>query len=546
MAGTLESWMGEEVLSALGRLLALSASSQPLSLVLDELLRFAEHLTPDMRCSILLADLSAGVLRSGAAPSLPPSYTAMTDGLPIAEGIGSCGTAAARRETVIVSDIAQSPLWRDYLDIAREHGLGACWSVPLLDTRGTLLGTCAMYYTKPRAPTAAEQDSIRITGNLAAMAIQRHRDAEELRASESRHRHLAIELAAARADLQAILDNVPARITLWDAALTNCFANRAALEALGKPKAEVIGRPLSDIVDEALYRRTKPIFEEVLTGERRSCEATATAADGAPRFSCVDFIPKRRDGVVVGLYAFSTDVTEVRLSYQRVRELAQRLETIREEERRSVAEVLHESVAQDLFAMRLAVDQLRTRAADPAAVSLACQELALTLDHCMSATRQVANDLQPLALAHLPLSAALREHARYFGAVAGLRITVTERAPDLSLDVDTRRILFRAAQEALTNVARHAKATQVDIVLRAADDALTMEISDNGIGVEEGSLSKPGAFGLLGIRERVAALGGTLAVRKGARRGTTVTVHLPLAAEAAWSGVDPMARARAK
>src|SRR6266700_3331979 len=340
----------EETLRAFARLLALTSSREPLAALLDELLRFAEQLTPEMRCSILLADLSAGVLRSGAAPSLPLAYTNAIDGLPIADGVGSCGTAAARRKMVVVSEIASSSLWFGYTDLAREHGLGACWSVPLMNSRGVLLGTCAMYYTNPRTPTAAEEDLIEITGNLAAMVIQRHRDAEDLRASEARHRQ---------------------------------------------------------------------------------------------------------------------DVTDVRNSYQRIRELVQRLETVREDERRSVANELHEGIAQDLFALKLRVEHIQARAADRNYVKEACVELAEALGKCMSATRRMANDLQPNALAHLPLPVALREHARYFGEISGLRVGIVEISPVRPIAEETSLILFRAAQEALTNVARHAKASRVDIVLRA-------------------------------------------------------------------------------
>ncbi len=189
MVGTLKSpSAGEDTLKALTRLLA---SREPLTVLLDELLRLVEQLTPDMRCSILLADLSAKVLRSGAAPSLPLEYTNAIDALPITDGVGSCGTAAARRKTVIVSDIARSRLWRNYTNLANAHGLAACWSVPLLDSSGELLGTCAMYYSRPRAPTTAEEDWIRIAGTVAALVIQRYRDAERLRASEARYRQLA-------------------------------------------------------------------------------------------------------------------------------------------------------------------------------------------------------------------------------------------------------------------------------------------------------------------------------------------------------------------
>ncbi len=518
---------GEDTLGELARLLPLAVSHEPLPVLLDELLQFAERLKPDMRCSILLADLSAGVLRSGAAPSLPVAYTDAIDRLPICDGVGSCGTAAARRETVIVSDIARSPLWRGYTDLAREHGLGACWSVPLMDSRGVLLGTCAMYYAQPRTPTAAETDLIRITGNLAAMVIQRHQDAEKLGASEAHHRRLAAELQVVRADLQAILDNVPARITLWDADSINCFANLMAVAHFSPTAGDIVGKHVRAVIGEEQYRTAKPFIEAGLAGERQSHEQIDPQPDGSRRYSHVDYIPKIEDGVVVGMYVVATDITDVRNSYERIRELAQRLETVREDERRAVAQVLHEGVAQDLFAMKLGVNQLQAQAADRG-VTQAYQELEAVIDKCIRATRQVANDLQPTAIVHLSLAAALREHAQYFKEISGLDIRVIERTPVSSIDAATRLILFRAAQEALTNVSRHARASRVDIVLRAEAHSIAMDVNDDGIGIADSALAKVGSLGLLGIRERVGALGGTVAVSRNGGSGTTVSVRLPV------------------
>jgi signal transduction histidine kinase len=96
------------------------------------------------------------------------------------------------------------------------------------------------------------------------------------------------------------------------------------------------------------------------------------------------------------------------------------------------------------------------------------------------------------------------------------------------LDESTQLLLFRAAQEALTNVARHAQATIVDIVLRAGDGIVAMEISDNGVGMADAALNKPRSLGLLGIRERFSALGGGLTVMRREPKGTTFTVYLPL------------------
>jgi PAS domain S-box-containing protein len=520
----------EDTLRAFARLLALTSSREPLVALLDELLRFAEQLTPEMRCSILLADLSAGVLRSGAAPSLSKAYTRAIDGLPIADGVGSCGTAAARREMVVVSEIASSPLWFNYAGLAREHGLGACWSVPLMDSRGVLLGTCAMYYEHPRTPTRAEEDLIEITGNLAAMVIQRHRDTEDLRASEARYRQLTTELQLARGDLQAILDNVPARITSWDAASMNCFANRLSMAEFGVNAAEIVGKHVRDVIGEERYGEAKPYIEAALSGEERSHEQIEPQADGSQRYSHVAYIPKSQEGAIVGLYAFATDVTEVRNSYQRIRELVQRLETVREDERRSVARVLHEGIAQDLFALKLRVEHIQARAADQDCVKETCQELAEALGKCMLATRQIANDLQPNALAHLALPVALREHARYFGEISGLTVRIVEVPPIGPIAEETSLILFRAAQEALTNVARHARASRVDIVLRTEAHSITMEIVDDGIGIEDTALAKAGCLGLLGIQERVGAIGGALAVLINREGGTTVVVQAPVMA----------------
>jgi signal transduction histidine kinase len=150
----------------------------------------------------------------------------------------------------------------------------------------------------------------------------------------------------------------------------------------------------------------------------------------------------------------------------------------------------------------------------------------------MENTRQVANDLRPVALAYFGVSAIIKEHARHFGERSNLTIHVSESAEFPKLDEATRLLLFRAAQEALTNVARHAHATTVDISLRAADGRITMEITDDGIGIADAAMNKHRSLGLLGLRERFAALGGGLKVERRVPKGTVVTLHLPERVEA--------------
>jgi PAS domain S-box-containing protein len=340
-------------------------------------------------------------------------------------------------------------------------------------------------------------------------------------------RQLTDDLRRARADLQAILDNVPARITSWHADSTNHFVNRVAAEHFGVSAGVAAGKHISEILGPERYARAKPFIDTALAGTQQSYEQVEPQSDGSLRYSHVEFVPRRLDGKPAGIYSLATDVTDLRESYRRIRELAQRLEKVREEERCSIARELHEGIAQDLFAMKLNLDRLRFQATGMDGAMRTCQELAEAVDRCMLNTRQIANELRPSALAHLPLSVSIKEHAVYFGTISGLSIRVVEIAPIPAPDEATALILFRAAQEALTNVARHARATTVDIVLSADTELIMMDITDDGIGMDDDALAKPGSLGLLGIRERVTAFDGSLVVRKNATAGTTVSVRIP-------------------
>src|SRR2546429_241213 len=168
------------------RLLALLSSAAPLNALLGALASYVETWTEGLHCTVLLVDPTGRLLRPGAAPSLPDAYTHAIDPVPIGIGEGSCGTAAARREMVVVEDVEQSDLWTKYAPIALSYGLRACWSVPIVDDAGALLGTLALYYRERRAPSRHETDLIQFASSLAAFVMQRHRDAEKLRTTDAR------------------------------------------------------------------------------------------------------------------------------------------------------------------------------------------------------------------------------------------------------------------------------------------------------------------------------------------------------------------------
>ena len=142
---------------------------------LDSLVRLIERVAPGMRGSVLLLDDDGVTLRHGAAPHLPEAYCRLIDGERIGPVAGSCGTAAYRRERVIVRDIATDPLWANYRAAAEPFGLAACWSTPILDIEGRVLGTFAMYYDEPREPVAADIELTETATQLSANIITRAR-----------------------------------------------------------------------------------------------------------------------------------------------------------------------------------------------------------------------------------------------------------------------------------------------------------------------------------------------------------------------------------
>lgn len=154
-----------------------------------------EDLSPGVLVSVLLADEDGLHLRHGTAPSLPAFYNQAIDGIATGDGIGSCGTAAHRRQRVIVTDIATDPYWDDFRDLAERADLAACWSTPILARDGQLLGTFAMYHRVPRAPVETDLALAGVFADTAALAIERHRAEEARLAAEAREKAARDELA---------------------------------------------------------------------------------------------------------------------------------------------------------------------------------------------------------------------------------------------------------------------------------------------------------------------------------------------------------------
>ena len=156
------------------RIRGMIAAGTPLHDILSELLLMIEAESPEMMGSILLLSDDGNHVKHAVAPSLPENYVKVIDGEPIGPKQGSCGTAMFRGKPVVVTDIATDPLWDEYRGFASAIGVAACWSTPILSSKGKVLGSFAMYYREPRTPTGEESHLTNVATKLAGEAIEHH------------------------------------------------------------------------------------------------------------------------------------------------------------------------------------------------------------------------------------------------------------------------------------------------------------------------------------------------------------------------------------
>jgi len=214
------------------------------------------------------------------------------------------------------------------------------------------------------------------------------------------------------------------------------------------------------------------------------------------------------------------------LLLEEVERLAAAARQAEDDERRRIGRELHDEAGQSLLSLRLQLEMME-RGADPP-MRACLQEARGVLERTVVELRRIIAALSPAVLERLGLARALHLLAGRFGKTfsAGVRVRVSSHLEDLPPSL--QQVIYRIAQEALQNAAKHSHATIVKLSVMRADKVIRTRISDNGLGFEAGVTAKPMSFGLAGMRERAALLGGKLTVRSARNQGTTVILELPL------------------
>ncbi len=350
-------------------------------------------------------------------------------------------------------------------------------------------------------------------------------------------------LSDAQARLAAIVDSAMDAVITVDEAQKIVLFNRAAEQVFGASRDEVLGTSLDRFLPQRfreLHRAHVEEFGRTGVTSRRMGDVTtlwALRASGE-EFPIEASISQVQEH---GRRYFTVILRDITLRRQHeealvrhsaeLRELSARVLEAREEEKTRIARELHDELGQLLTALKMDLAWMRERL--PAGeIADKAREMAAVLDQTVTSTRRISADLRPLMLDDLGLVDAASWLVDDFGRRTGVRceLTLEGEAQFEGLEGRLATAIYRALQESLTNIARHAGAKNAWIRLAIADGRIHFEVEDDGRGIAPEDLAKARSLGLKGMRERIAYFGGAMEVGRTARGGTRVQAELPLPA----------------
>jgi len=344
-------------------------------------------------------------------------------------------------------------------------------------------------------------------------------------------------LGVANAELTQIFETSADGMRVIDRTFNMLRANETFCELTGIRKKDALGKKCYEVFRGPLCHTDGCPLTRILNGEDRvECDSEKIPESG-PEIQCiVTATPfKGPKGEVIGIVEDFKDISERKRtekeliqSRRRLRELASHLESAREMERTRIAREIHDELGQSLTALKMELHWcLKRLSKDDKELLEKAKTLPRLVDANVHLVQRISSELRPGLLDNLGLSAAMEWQTGQFQERTGISCEIICEPNEIVLDHTRSTALFRIFQETLTNIIRHADATRVEIVLWEKDGSVELTVTDNGKGIIEQEIADPKSFGLMGIKERVHSLGGTVAISSSKNKGTIVWVSVP-------------------
>jgi PAS domain S-box-containing protein len=601
--------------------------------------------------SILLLDESH-VLRYGASKQLSDFYCQQIDGLAPGPLVGSCGTAAFTGESVMVEDVFASPLWVDFVELAKKEGIRACWSEPIFSPTNRVIGTAAMYFREVCTPTEVDRELMKSLARMAGIAIERSLETKKLQRNELRFRSLvqsaaatvcttdsngefvehqeswenytgqsweehrgfgwtemihpddrdrlietwkvAVEMLSSyrsygrvwhaasgeyrHFEVQGVPVVVDGNVVEWSGCTIDVHDRKMAEKALqqnelqlrtianslpicigqidkeyryrfcnaryetfyGKSVDEIQGRTVSEVFGESSFLQSKPKIDAAMQGTQIVFEQRHIGIDGVSRIGETRLVPnKNAEGAVIGVYVLTDDITQRRA-------LEKEVLSVSVQQQLQMGQDLHDGIGQELTGLGMITDtMLLALSQSNSEHEFIAKKLADGIKRTLGQTKLLARGLNPVDVSPGGICSALLEMAIHVESLYGIKCVV-DCAPEIEFDDDQISInLFRIAQEATTNAARHGRAEIVEINFCQIDDQIELSIVDDGCGIDLKNQTSRG-MGLRTMAYRAGLIGAQLQITSNAGEGTSVRCQIPTDASMVFTHSSPENRSLLK
>ncbi|MFZ5587152.1 MAG: PAS domain S-box protein [Thermodesulfobacteriota bacterium] len=366
---------------------------------------------------------------------------------------------------------------------------------------------------------------------------ERKRMEEELRQAQEQlslySKELERQVAERTREVTSFLAYTPAVVYLKDNEGRYLLVNGRFADLLGRDQDQVRGRRDTEVFSLQVAEQFRRNEGLVLTsGQPQQFEEIIDQPDGPHTYLSVKFPVQGEDGRVTALWSVSLDITELKKAQESLRRLSGMILASQEKERTSIARELHDELGQVLTALRMDAVWLQRRLnGDDKKAAERAQAMCELIDRTITEVRSIATRLRPAVLDDLGLVDALEWHTSDFEKRTGVPCRLALGVADQIKGVSAIAA-YRVAQEALTNVARHAEASRVEVSLSSDDGWLVLRVSDDGRGFDPDGHPGQDGWGVAGMRERAGLVGGHLSILSAPNAGTTVELRLPLGGEA--------------
>ncbi len=326
-------------------------------------------------------------------------------------------------------------------------------------------------------------------------------------------------------------DSLPVLISYVDSGYRYRFNNKTYEKWHGLSGEKIYGRHVKEIVGEGVFQDVLKYMKKALAGEEVSFERLTLYKNGVERHVLANYVPDIGEaGKVNGFFVLVNDITQRVKSEESLKLYAKRLVELEETQKQKLARELHDQVGQRLSAIGMNLNILRNKIPtdDSSLRSMLDDSLAM-LEQTTECIRDVTIDLRPSILDDYGLVAALRWYCDLFSSRMGIVIDMHCEGIIERLPFEMENTLFRIVQEALSNVAKHAKSSSVKIILETSDKCVRLIIKDDGVGFDTESIPEPKkckCMGLLIMSERTRAAGGIFRIESRPGQGTSVIVEV--------------------